>query len=260
MRMLFVILLFISVPLAAEVRIETIELKSRLASELLPQLQPFIPAEATLSAHDNLLILKADSATRQQIKQLVSQLDKRLESIIVTVARSTQQLHQQQQRSDRLEFDVTDPSQSSAQIRRWSTRDSRERDQHYQARGIEGRPINLQLGELVPQRDQLVIVSPRGGVIVSESTHYIPVESGFQAVVNVLSEQQVRVEIYPHFAEFDRRDGSIAATHLMSTLNGDLNQWILIGQIGEQTNQKGNTVYRSHRDEQQFIYLKIETQ
>lgn len=260
MRMLCVILVFISVPLAAEVRIETIELKSRLASELLPQLQPLIPAEASLSSHDNLLILKADSATRQQIKQLVSQLDKRLESIIVTLARSTQQLHQQQQRSDRFEFDVTDPSQSSAEIRRWSTRDSRERDQHYQARGIEGRPISLQLGKLVPQRDQLFIVSPLGGVIVGESTHYIPIESGFQAVVNVFSDQQVRVEIYPHFAEFDRRDGSIASTHLMSTLNGDLNQWILIGQIGEQSKQQGTTVYRSHRDEQQFIYLKIETQ
>lgn len=260
MRTLFVILLFFSVPLAAEVRIETIELKSRLASELLPQLQPFIPAEATLSAHDNLLILKADSATRQSIKQLVLQLDKRLESILITVARSTQQRYQQHQRSDRFEFDVTDPSQSSAEIRRWSTRDSRERDKHYQARGIEGRPINLQLGEFIPQRDQLVIVSPRDGVIVGENTHYIPVESGFQAVVDLLGDQQVRVELYPHFAEFDRRDRSIAATHLMTTIQGQLNQWILVGQLGEQTRQQGNTVYRSHQDEQQFIYLKIETQ
>lgn len=260
MKKLLVILLFFSLPLAAEVRIETIELQSRLASELLPQLQPFIPGDATLSAHDNLLILKADSATRRQIKQLVTQLDQRLESVNVTVMRSTQQLHQQHQSSNRFDIDVTDPSQSSAEIRRWSTRDSRERDQQYQARGIEGRPISLQLGQLIPQQEQLILISPHGGVVVGESTEYIPVESGFQAVVDLLGDQQVRVELYPHFAEFDRRDRSIAATHLTTTLQGQLNQWILVGQLGEQTRQQGNKVYRSHRDEQQFIYLKIETQ
>lgn len=250
--------MLLSLPVLAEQRIETIELNHRLASEISPQIEIVLPPDAALSAYDNLLILKADSATQQQIRQLVSKLDQRLENTRISVLRTTQQLSDFAAADGNVNIDLTEPSQSSVQIRHFSTRDSRERDQIYQATGIEGQPVTIQLGELIPQPNQQILFTPRGGVIVGNQTQYLPVDSGFQAVVNLLSNDRMRVELYPQFAAFDRQTGQIDSTTLVTSLTGALNQWLLIGQIGEQSQQQGNTVYRSHQDEQQFIYLKIE--
>ena len=172
--------------------------------------------------------------------------------------RTQQQLNDEQFSDDRLNIDLENPKNSSVEINRWSTKDSRERDQQYQARGIAGQPIDIQMGRAVADNQQQLIFYPNGGIAVQETTQYIQLDNGFQARVNILGNQQARVDILPLFSKM-QRNGDISTTSLLTTVNGPLDQWILIGQIGEQQRQQHNTnTYRSHQDEQQWLYLKIE--
>ncbi|MBN47717.1 MULTISPECIES: secretin N-terminal domain-containing protein [unclassified Methylophaga] len=239
-------------------QIRTIQLQHRLAAEILPMIEPMIDNYTTINGHDNLLIIKSSSQSFNEIEQLVKQLDSRVQSLTVTVLRTQQQINDERFSNDQLNIDLENPKNSSLEINRWSTKNSRERDQQYQARGIAGQPIDIQMGRAVADNQQQLIFYPHGGIAVQESTQYIQLDNGFQARVNILGNQQARVDIFPLFSEM-HRNGDITSTSLLTTVNGPVNQWILIGQIGEQQRQQQNAkTYRSHQDEQQWLYLKIE--
>lgn len=243
-------------PVWAVTTIHTIKLQHRMPAEVLPEIEALLPEDATISSFDNTLILRSDGATFEDVRRVLDVLDKPQQSITISVIRSQQKLAAQQGRDDRLVF-----SENSAgvAINRWSTRDSRDRDQQLQVRGLAGEPIAITTGQLIAQREQLVLFGPHGGIGVQDSTTYLPVDNGFQAVVSVLSNQQLRIELLPVFAEYNRRSGDIDSSSVLTTVNARPGEWLLIGQSGETATFTGNeTRYRSHRDEQQFIYMKVE--
>lgn len=254
---IWITLLGLALPAYAD-KIRTIELQHRLAAEVLPLIEPMTDSYTTINGHGNLLIIKSSSQSFNDIEQLVKQLDSKQQSITVTVLRTQQQLADQHIANQTLNIDLQEPRRSSVEIKRWSTQDSRERDQQYQARGIAGQPIDIQMGRAVADKQQQVLLYPHGGVAVQQSTQYIALDNGFQARVSILGNQQAQVDILPLFSRM-QRNGDITTTSLLTTVNGPVNQWILIGQVGEQQRQQQNaTTYRSHQDEQQWLYLKIE--
>lgn len=251
--------IFLSVwllPAWAVSTMHTIELKHRTPAEILPEITALLPEDAAVSSFDNTIILRSDGATFEDVRRVIDVLDKPQQSITISVLRSQQALSDQQRNADRI---VIDNHSAGVEINRWSTRDTRDRDTQLQARGLAGEPIEINTGQLIAQREQLVLFGPHGGIGVQDSTTYLPVDNGFQAVVSVLSKQQLRIELLPVFAEFDRRSGDINSSSVLTTVNTRPGQWLLIGQSGETAAFTGNeTRYRSHRDEQQFIYMKVD--
>lgn len=252
-----IVFFWLAMPAYAD-QIRTIELQHRLAAKILPLIEPIIDNFTTINSHDNLLIIKSSSQSFVEIEQLVKQLDTKQQSLTVTALRTQQEINDQQFTNNQLNIDLQNPRQSSVKIKRWSTHDSRERDQQYQARGVAGQPIDIQMGQAIADKQQQLIFSPHGDIAAQETTQYIPLDNGFQARVNILGNQQARVEILPLFSKI-QRNGDINTTSLLTTVNGPINQWILIGQIGVQQRQQQNAkMYRSHKNEQQWLYLKIE--
>ena len=78
-------------------------------------------------------------------------------------------------------------------IRQWSTNNSRNKDQQYQARGIAGRAIILTTGQALPQKEQYLFLSSNGDRGVETKTTYIDINNGFQAVANILPNHQVHI-------------------------------------------------------------------
>lgn len=256
-RIIWLALLGLALPVYAD-KIRTIELHHRLAADVLPLIEPMADSYTTINGHGNLLIIKSSAQSFNEIEQLVKQLDSKQQSITVTVLRTQQQLADQHIADERLNIDLQQAQRSSVEIKRWSTKNSRERDQQYQARGIAGQTIDIQMGRAAADKQQQILLYPHGGVAVQQTTQYIPLDNGFQARVNLLGDQQARVEILPLFSKM-QRNGDIITSSLLTTVNGPINQWILIGQIGEQQRQQQNArTYRSHQDEQQWLYLKVE--
>ncbi len=254
---IWITLLGLAFPAYAD-KIRTIELQHRLATDVLPLIEPMTDNYTTINGHGNLLIIKSSSQSFNEIEQLVKQLDSKQQSITLTVLRTQRQLADQRIADEALNIDLQEPQRSSVEINRWSTKSNRERDQQYQARGIEGQPIDIQVGQAIADKQQQILLYPHGGVAVQQTTQYIPLDNGFQARVNILGDQQARVDILPLFSKM-QRNGDIITSSLLTTVNGPINQWILIGQTGEQQHQQHNAkTYRSHQDEQQWLYLKIE--
>ena len=256
---LFLCTLLLSVSVFAEAQIHTITLKHRLASEVLPQVEAFLPENATVRAYDNMLILKSDRATLANVQQILEKLDKPQQSLIVTVTRSSEDLSRQRGASDQLEIEAGEDINASVGINRWSTRSRDDGDQQYRARTISGQPVSISLGEDIPQQQQLVFIGPRG-VAVANETRYISTDNGFQAVPTLLPDGQVRVEIHPFFSKLSRVDGDIRSSEVITTVVGETGEWLEIGRITENAERQrdGITRYRSHAEQNQILYLKIE--
>ncbi|HBX60245.1 MAG TPA: hypothetical protein DEG65_09040, partial [Methylophaga sp.] len=160
MKIIFSLVFFLLALPAHADQIRTIELQHRLAAEILPMIEPMIDNYTTISGHDNLLIIKSSTQNFQEIERLVKQLDSRQQSLTVTVLRTQQQLNDEHFADDQLNIDLENPKNSSVEINRWSTKNSRERDQQYQARGIAGQPIDIQMGRAVADNQQQLIFYP----------------------------------------------------------------------------------------------------
>jgi hypothetical protein len=69
----------------------------------------------------------------------------------------------------------------------------------FQAQGINEHPILISLDQQTPQTEQLVLFNTSGDSAVSTQTHYLNIENGFNAVVNLRANNQVTVAIHPFF-------------------------------------------------------------
>jgi len=244
----------------ADNKIETIQLNHRLAEEVLVEIQPFLPAEATARAANELIILKASPKVISEIKLLIDQLDTPAQSLTIKVLRTDEALSDNQRSQIDTDIDVNERNSAAAvTIRNWSTSNYRNGNQQYQARGIAGRPIMINTGKALPQKEQVLLLNSHGDLAVQTNTTYIDIYNGFQAIANILPNHQVSVEIYPQFASFSKQNGGIAKSEMYTNISGPLGTWLEIGQVSNDKNMAslGGTHYQTSHT-QQHIYIKVD--
>lgn len=245
----------------ADNKIETIQLNHRLASEVLTEIQPFIPKEAIARASNDFIILQATPQVIAEIKQLINKLDIPAQNLTVSVLKTDTVLSdsQRSQMSSDILIDKRGGS-LEAGIRQWSTNNSRNKDQQYQARGIAGQAIMITTGQALPQKEQSLFLSANGDLGIQTKTTYIDIKNGFQAIANILPNHQVNIQIYPQFATFSKRNGITDRSQLFSSISGPVGVWLEIGQVSSDKNiqQLGVTRYQTHHQQAQFIYIKID--
>ena len=260
--LLLVVGLLISTLLYAEDKIETIQLNHRLAIELLPEVQAFLPPTATVRAFNNFIILKAESTVINDIKQLLNQLDTPLQRLKISVLKTDEILSEQQKSQTSAEVVASDKEISgSVSVQRWSTQNTRNKEQYYHAQGIAGRPIIITMGQAIPQKEQYLILQPNGGIAIQSNTYYLNIDNGFQAIARILPNNQATVDIHPTFSHFSNQSGVIEQSDVISSISGPAGTWLELGQIDDEKNieKQGSTRYYSHRKLQQTIYIKIDS-
>ncbi|MBL4638714.1 MAG: hypothetical protein JKY76_05065 [Proteobacteria bacterium] len=260
-HLLFVVFGLFSVCLYATPKIETIELQHRLATEILSDIQAFLPQDSTARAFQNLIIIKAEPTTIREIRELIQQLDQPLQRIKITVVRTDQNLADRQATQTSAEVEISDGDIDAAVgIRHWSTKESRDSDRLYRAQGIAGNPITISMGQDIPQHEQLIFIGSNGDMAVETSTSYISLDNGFQAVARLINAQQVHVDIHPFFSQLSARNGIIEQSQVITTLVGPIGQWLELGHISDEENidNTGVNRYHSHQTQQQRLYLKVE--
>lgn len=240
-----------------ELNINTIDLKYRLASELLPQIEAFIPKGATVKGHESLLILKSDAQTYFEIKKLIKKLDTPIKRVVITVLRTHASLSELQGNSVQIDLEVDDAVTANTQVRRWSNRTDKDENNYYQAQGINEQPILIKLEQQTPREEQLVLFNTSGDSAVSTQTHYINTQSGFNAVVKARANDQVTVDIHPVFGEINRK-GNIKHSQVLTTIAGPIDRWIALGQINNEKSIESSQLnrYTTQRN-QQNLYLKV---
>lgn len=245
----------------AENQIETIQLNHRLAMEVLLEIEPFLPEDATARASNEFIIIKAEPNDIKELKQLINTLDTPLQRLKVTVLRTDEALSDQQALGINAGVAVSNEGTSgSVSVRKWSTENSRNKDQYYQAQGIAGRPISITMGQEIPQQDVYLAVLPYRGFAAQSNTYYLNIDNGFQAVARILPNNQVTVDIHPQFSQYNKRNRNIDSSQIISSISGLAGTWLELGKIDNERNSEklGATSYSSHHSLQEIIYIKVE--
>lgn len=262
MKVLFLafICLFSSLVLA-EQKIATIQLNHRLATEVLSEVQAFLPKDATARAFNDYIILQASPSVLKEVKQLINQLDTPIQRLKVSVLKTDERLSNQENIEVGADVSISnDGASGAASVKTWSTNTTRNKDQNYQAQGIAGNPILISMGQDIPQEQQDILILANGAIAVQSSTDYISINSGFQAIARILPNHQAIIDIHPRFSQLSKRNGTIDSSSIITSISGPVGTWIELGHIDNENNieKQGSTSYRSHRKLQQTIYIKVE--
>jgi len=259
-RILFA-LFFVFSTLATAAKIETIQLNHRLAVDVLSEIQAFLPEKATARAFNDFIIVKAEPNDLRQIKTLIKQLDTPPQRLIVTVLKTYDVIQDHEQQAVSAHVDVRDRDLSgSVSIQRWSTQDTKNDEQFYQAQGLANKPIYIDMSQDIPQSEQYLVLRNDGDLAVQTETQYLNINSGFRAVARILPNHHVTLDIHRRFSDFSNQTGVINSSQIVTSLSGPAGTWLELGQIDNKKDIRkyGTTQYNTHVKKQQHIYIKVE--
>ncbi|MCF7986312.1 MAG: hypothetical protein K9L60_01990 [Methylovulum sp.] len=228
---------------ASETVLEVIPLFNRSASELLPLLQPALDSSDSLVSDGRQLVVKTSPERLGQIKQLLQQLDKPQQNLLITVLQGVQ---------------VNAEQLNSRAIRTYQTQEL-EKDSTQVLRTLSGNTAYIKTGQAYPVQKVQISQDRYGYPNVSTHTEYQPVSTGF-AVVPQLLGQDVLLDIAP-WSDTRRSNGQIQTQGTQSRITVKLGEWVELGAVNLQSYVEGDKklarVWRTSDDER-HILLKVD--
>lgn len=262
----------------AQQQLEIINLKSRTADQVLPQLRPFIEPGGALSGMNNQIFIRASDANRRQIKELLAALDRPPRRLLISVrqdADSTASARGGEVSgsvgSDRVRIEsrrtivggagVT--VRSGDDVLRGQVYDSRSAGSErvsQQVQVVEGGRAYINVGTSVPVPLRQVVLTP-GGAIVSDTVVYRDLGTGFYAEPQ-LSGDLVTLTISPtHDTPGSAGPGSANVQRLTTTVSARLGEWMQIGgSVQEESSDRDGALRYSTRrgGSGRTVQLKVE--
>ncbi|SES30390.1 secretin N-terminal domain-containing protein [Halopseudomonas bauzanensis] len=180
-------LAFSSVQLLAAPRTEVIPLGYNMAQDVIPAIQPMLRADERVSAYGNQLIIRAEPERLQEIRALLSELDRQPAKLRITVSNSASSRgNESGYRLDgRLETGAGDivvgqpRGANQARVIRRETRGAGDGTRVITAN--EGYPVLIQTGQRIPLTSTTTNIY---GQVINQ-TEYHDVTSGFYATVRL---------------------------------------------------------------------------
>lgn len=222
--------------------LQVIELRYRLAEEIVPIVQPLLEAGGVLTGADRLLFVNTSPANFEQIRQAVEKLDRRPRQLMITVGQGTVT------RDDRTDLHGTatigsgdvqvgvnappgDDSGVAVGVRSHSQR--AELHNTSSVRTLEGTETYIAVGQLVPLTTTQVVPGQRRPLLYT-STEYRDVSTGFYATVRLHGET-VTLEVSPRQQRLRGVASApvVQTAGLVSTVSGLLGDWIPLGAVQE---------------------------
>jgi hypothetical protein len=262
----------------AQQQLEIIDLKSRTAEQVLPQLRPFIEPGGMLSGMNNKLFIRASESNRRQIKELLGAIDRPPRRLLISVrqdadgtasARSGEVSGRVSAGGTTIERRRTVVGDTGVEVRRggdalhgqvWDSRSAASERIAQQVQVVEGGRAYIVVGTSVPVPLRQVVLGP-GGAVVSESVVYRDLGTGF-SVEPQLAGDNVTLTISPtHDTPGAYGPGSANVQRLTTTVTGRLGEWIdLGGSVEERAETSSGTLRYSTRGGStgRRVQLKVE--
>jgi len=280
MRKLFVVLVvaLLASSTYAQQQLEIINLKSRTADQVLPQLRPFVEPGGTLSGMNNQVFIRASDANRRQIKELLAAIDRPPRRLLISVrqdadstatARGGEVSGRVTSGDVRVESRRTVVGGAGVEVRRggdvvrgqaYDARSAGSERVAQQVQVVEGGKAFINVGTSVPVPLRQVVMSP-GGAVVSDTVVYRDLGTGFSAEPQ-LAGDNVTLTISPtHDTPGRYGPGSANVQRLTTTVSGRLGEWIdLGGSVEERTDEQSGILRHSTRSGStgRRVQLKVE--
>ena len=262
----------------AQQQLEIIDLKSRTAEQVLPQLRPFVEPGGTLSGMNNKIFIRASAANRRQIRELLAAIDRPPRRLVISVrqdadsaatARGGEVSGRVSSGGTVIESRRTVVGGAGVEVRRggdavrgqvYDSRSAGAERAAQQVQVVEGGRAFINVGTSVPVPLRQVVLGP-GGAIVSETTVYRDLGTGFSAEPQ-LAGDNVTLTISPtHDTPGSQGPGSANIQRLTTTVSGRLGEWIdLGGSVEERAGESSGTLRYSSRGGStgRRVQLKVE--
>jgi hypothetical protein len=244
-----------ALPVLGQQALEVIPLQHRTADQVLPSLRPLLEPGATLTSHNNQLIVRASAANIAELRSVLQVIDRAARRLQISV-RFDKAAHQTRQgvewsgraggEAARLEIRAQDAS-----------RDAQERvDQRLQV--LEGARAFISTGQsrTLPQRQ--IIQTPAG--VVSQQTMVVQeISTGFE-VVPRLAGSMVTLDIAPQ-REVWGPAGTVQSQRMATLVSAQLGEWVDIGsavQSGLRDERALGSGSRATSTDSRAVWVKIE--
>jgi type II secretory pathway component GspD/PulD (secretin) len=219
---------------------QVINLKFRLADEILPIVQPLVEPGGVMTGTDNVLFFRTSERNFAQIQQAVAALDRALRQLLISVGQAnTVDGNSADVRgsatvgSGDVQVGINRPpgAEPGAQAQAEARTARANVDTVSSVRALESNEAYIAIGQSAPVTTTQVTPG-RYGPNVTQTTGYRDASTGFYATAR-LSGDRVTLEIAPQQQAFRSR-GTIDAQGMTTTVSGRLGEWIPIGAVREQ--------------------------
>ncbi len=246
----------IGAPAAADDAVfEILPVRNRPAADLVPPLEAMLGSQATVTAYQNRLIVRAPRSLLPEIRRLIQELDVRPRSLWITVSQGRDLEASRESATARV---AAGPGGVAAGGSITAGRGTERGQDVHHLRVLEGTPAFISLGQSVPV-DSAIVAAVPGGVAVVPSTTYQRAERGFWVVARLAGER-VTLEIETALDE-TRPQGAIETQGVSTTVSGRLGEWLSLGEIGRETAASGSGILysnRAQRSEMRTVRVKVE--
>lgn len=235
---------------ASENIIEVIPLSNRPASEIIPLLAPLLSDSAQLIDNGTTILVKTTPDRLAEIKSIISQLDSRQSSLLITVMQSRQTTADDLNAAAGAQLTIPTNGRIIGHLYQTQGKSADENTQTI--RTLEGAPAHIQAGNIYPRQNFSVYGYPT-------TTEYTEATTGF-AVTPRLAGGQVILSVLPWSDRMNGR-GQIETENAQSTIRINLGEWVELGGVGENSNRSTNGSFvNTHQIDksQMHILIKVE--
>jgi len=270
---------YITLSVAESMKIEIIPMKNRMVEDVIPIIKPLIIRGGTVTGMNNQLIVKTTPSNIELIKSVLEQIDNAHRKLLISVKRSNNNNINTEEDGFSIKFDsknikikAPDISEEGAIVQnkngkrnviryRKSYEEFQEQEDNiFYVNALEGNPAFINMGQLIPVRNQTTVVTS-GATVVQENIEHHNVSSGFY-VTPKLQGKNVTLAISPHFAKINQKEKNIInVQNISTTIYGKLGEWMPIGGVDQSQNSsdKKNLVNKKqYGNEKSSIFVKVE--
>jgi type II secretory pathway component GspD/PulD (secretin) len=254
--------------LAQEMQI--IELRYRLADEVIPALQPLLEPGGVISGMDGVLFVRASAANVEQIRQAAALLDRKPRQLLISVGQGSVVNEQDAGvrgaatiGGDDVQVGINRPPAGDSGLAvRARQRTQRANLQNVSSlRTLEGSETYIAVGQSVPVTTTQTTPG-WGWPNVVQTTEYRSASTGFYATARLRGDE-VTLDLAPQQQRFSGPQARpvIETAGLTTQVSGRLGEWIGVGGATESGNSatSGLLVWgRRSSDSQYTVWVKVE--
>lgn len=264
---------------ADDMVLEVIPLKHRMSSDVVDMIKPLVAPGGTVTGMNNQIIVKTTAANLEEIKQVLDSIDQAPRRLMITVKQNVDGNFNRNEQGISGRYtsgDVTiaspdpgaghgggivaikDDEGNVIGYRALSTRSDREDKNTFSVLATEGYPAFIHTGHSVPVANQQTIITPGGGVVVQDGIQYRDVTSGFY-VLPRLSGDIVTLLVAPQLNRINSAQGGVFdIQNVETTASGRLGEWIELGGVSQQFDDKGqHNLISTRRRGQEFRTIAV---
>jgi type II secretory pathway component GspD/PulD (secretin) len=223
-------------------QLQIIELRHRLADEVIPIVQPLLEPGGVITGRDGTLFVRTSPANLAQIRQAVDLLDRAPREVLVTVGQGTvANLDSSHVRGAAtigdgdVQVGVNRPpgAESGVSVSAGSRSQRADLANVSSIRALEGMETFIAVGQSVPVTTTQVTRGP-GGTVTQQSTEFRSASTGFYVTVR-LSGEVVTLEISPQQQRLrsSARGQVVETAGAVTTVSGRLGEWMALGAVQE---------------------------